>query len=101
MFSETHDILSSPNLPSSSSLPPVNDVLSLGGDAIFYKPEYQLSPGAVRRAKAQRESSLKRNHPYPSPNKVHDVAPFDLRFAARFLGKGNQPEFTNETVKQV
>ena len=69
-------------------------------ESIFCKPDFKSPTSPTRRAKILRDRMLKKHLPYPPTNMI-SVAPLELRFAARFLGRGCRPEFTIEAMKQV
>jgi hypothetical protein len=67
---------------------------------LCYKPGIKLPAASLYRAKMMRVRMLKKHLPYPSA-KMNNPAPLELRFAARFLGRGSRPEFTIEAMKKV
>lgn len=69
-------------------------------ESIFCKPDFKSPTSPTRRAKMLRDRMLKKHLPYPPANMI-SAAPLELRFAARFLGRGCRPEFTMEAMKQV
>lgn len=85
------DLCASPPSPSPVPHNPPDDMGSL-----FLSPGSSPLPACIGRHESMHNKSPRKYHPYlPSPT------PLELRYSARFMGQGGQPEFSLEAIQKV